>query len=234
LVHLLRYAIEARNTSRSLMGAARAGCCVPRTTAHIDGRNATHPNTRIEPDDRAFCSTSPATPIARHVGRFHVSDLSPSIDPAVLGQIEPRDKTRNLAAVALKALCEQGLAVAHACRQIHGDQSLGEAERHRRANKASADLIMAALPAVEKARGAIEKELAGLHEKLDRPVVEFSDVRAIEIRSKISGLPAAKRSAAVVKSIEKGGDDIAAAVLNADRLMSDFLTDVEEAEVRKL
>jgi hypothetical protein len=83
-------------------------------------------------------------------GVHHVPDLSPSIDPAILGPGEPRDKTRNLAVTALTALQTQGNAAANATRQIHGDQSLGEAEKHRRAAKASADLILPAQPHVEK------------------------------------------------------------------------------------
>jgi hypothetical protein len=83
-------------------------------------------------------------------GVFHVPDLSPSIDPAVFGPVEPRDKIRNLGVAAMKALREQGSAAVHACCQIHNDQSLGEAEKHRRAAKASADLILPAQPHVEK------------------------------------------------------------------------------------
>jgi hypothetical protein len=38
----------------------------------------------------------------------------------------------------------------------------------------------------------------------------------------------------VAKSIGKAGDEVVAAILGCDRLMSDFLSDVAESEIRKL
>jgi hypothetical protein len=179
----------------------------------------------------------PAQPPRRSLGTsgvFHVPPLSPSVDPAILGPVLPRDKIRNLAAAALKALHEQGKAAEHATRQTHGDQSVGEAERHRRANKVSADLIMAALPIVERARGAHEKSIAELHAMLAGPTIEVSEIRQTGIRSKLSGLPAGKRFASVAKSIARGDDSVVRAVLASDRLLTDFLSDVEIDAVRSL
>jgi hypothetical protein len=134
----------------------------------------------------------------------------------------------------LKALRDQGSAAAHACRQIHGDQSLGEAERHRRANKASADLIAAALPHVEKALAAYGKSIGDLSAMLAGPTVELSDMQLVEFRTKLSGMPKQDRVRAIIRSIEKGSDQIAAAVLNADRFLTeDFLSDIELSTIRE-
>jgi hypothetical protein len=135
-----------------------------------------------------FQGPQAAQPPSRRLGTsgvFFVPDLSPSINPAVFGPIAPRDKVRSLAATAVEALRTQGTAAALACRQIHGDQSLGESERHRRAAKASADLIMAALPHVEKARAVHEKSISELRAMLAGPVIEIPEIRQTEIRSKI-------------------------------------------------
>jgi hypothetical protein len=133
----------------------------------------------------------------------------------------------------LTALRTQGLAAQHACRQIHGDESLGEAERHRRAAKASADLIVAALPIVEKARAVHEKSIAELRAMLAGPAIEVSDVQAVEIRTRLSGLPQAARVSAIIRSIEKGSDLTAAVVLGSDRFLVDFLSDIELSAIRE-
>ena len=165
-------------------------------------------------------------------GVFNVPDLSPSVDAAILGPVEPRDKVRNLGAAALTALQTQGNAAAHACRQIHGDESLGEAERHRRAAKTSADLILPAQPCLEKALGAYRKSIEELTAMLAGPSIEVSDVQQIEIRSKLSGLAPDKRVGAIIRSVEKGSDLTAAVVLGSDRFLVDFLSDVELEVIR--
>jgi hypothetical protein len=49
------------------------------------------------------------------------------------------------------------------------------------------------------------------------PVVELSDVRSIEIRSKLAGLPADKRFAAISRAIARGDDSVVASLLGSDR-----------------
>jgi hypothetical protein len=144
-----------------------------------------------------------------------------------------RDRIANLAVTALEALREQGLAAQHAARQIHADQTLGEAERHRRAAKASSELVQAAQPSVEKAIAAHLKSVEELDTMLAGPTVELSDVRGIEIRSKLAGLASDKRFAAISRAIARGDDSTVAAVLGSDRLLTDFLTDIEIETVRQ-
>jgi hypothetical protein len=176
-------------------------------------------------------------------GVFFVPDLSPSINPtdergapmlwADILKAGPRDKVATLTAAALESLRSQGLAAQHACRQIHGDQTLGEAERHRRAAKASADLFVSAQAHVEKAQAAHLKSVEELDTMLAGPTVELSDVRGVEIRSKLAGLAADKRFAAISRAIARGDDSTVAAVLGSDRLLTDFLTDIEIGTVRQ-
>ena len=106
-----------------------------------------------------FAGPQPASAPRRSLGTsgvFAVADLIRRINPTNVDgspmawidvlKAGPRDKIANLAVAALEALRTQGLAAQHACRQIHGDRNLGEAEKHRRAAKTSADLLLAAQP----------------------------------------------------------------------------------------
>lgn len=113
-------------------------------------------------------------------------------------------------------------------------KSLGEAERHRRANKASADLILAAQPHVEKALAVGEKSIAELLAMLAGPTVELSDMQLVEFRTTLSGKPKQDRVRAIIRSIEKGSDQLVAAVLGCDRFLTeDFLSDVELSAIRE-
>jgi hypothetical protein len=93
---------------------------------------------------------------------------------------------------------------------------------------------MPALEPLERAQRAYEREIAERKTIVAGPTIEVSEIRQTEIRSKLSGLPAAKRVAAIARSIERGDDSVAASVLNVDRLMSDFLSDLEVERVRSL
>jgi hypothetical protein len=176
-------------------------------------------------------------PIARPPGNFgtsgshHVPDVSPSINPEILGAVPPRDKVRQLAVTALTIANRQAEAACHGSRQIHSDAALPAPDRHRRADSFATTALMPCLDPIEKARRTYEKELAGLREKLARPA-EISEIKQTEIRSKLAGLPAIDRVRAIIRSIEKGNDDVASSVLNGDRLLTDFLTDTEESVIR--
>ena len=47
-------------------------------------------------------------------------------------------------------------------------------------------------------------------------------MKQVEIRSKLAGLPADKRFAAISRAIARGDDTTVAAVLGSDRLLTDF------------
>ena len=131
-----------------------------RRRASILGGKRT-PQTNMEGKRHA---PQPATAPRRSLGTsgvFFVPDLSPSLNPtdehgapmpwSDILKAGPRDKVAGSVVTALEALRTQGLAALHATRRIHGDQTIGEAERHRRAAKASAEIILPAQPPVEKA-----------------------------------------------------------------------------------
>jgi hypothetical protein len=59
-------------------------------------------------------------------------------------------------------------------------------------------------------------------------------VELTEIRTKLSATPQADRYAKIASAIERGNDEVAAAVLNADRFFSDFLSDVEVSALQAL
>lgn len=94
--------------------------------------------------------------------------------------------------------------------------------------------IVAALPHVEKALAAYGKSIDDLSAMLAGPAVELSDMQLVEFRTKLSGMPKQDRVRAIILSVEKGSDQIAAAVLNADRFLTeDFLSDVELSIIRE-
>lgn len=72
----------------------------------------------------------------------------------------------------------------------------------------------------------LEKEMTGLREVLASPA-EISDVAATEIRTKLAGQPFGARTGSILRSIERGNDSVASAVLNADKTIVDFITDAE-------
>jgi hypothetical protein len=88
---------------------------------------------------------------------------------------------------------------------------------------------------VERARRTYEKEIASLRAATAGPSgLDLSDVRLTEIRTKLSATPQADRFAKIAKSTERGNDEVAAAVLNANRFFSDFLSDVEVSALQAL
>jgi hypothetical protein len=184
-------------------------------------------------------------------GDHHVPDLSPSIDPAIFaspargGTFETseevreraktecyRDPVRRAAFDAVALAKQQGEAARHGSRQIHGDPTLTAVEKHRRVQDFSTATLMPAADPLEKVRRTIEKSIGLLRTKLAAPDLELSDVRAVEIRSKIAGLKPSDRFAAVSRAISRGDDSIVAAVLGSDRLLTDFLSDLEVETLR--
>jgi hypothetical protein len=122
-----------------------------------------------------------------------------------------------------------------ASRQVHADPTIPAPEKHRRAHDISTAALMPAAEQVERSRRAHEKEIASLHAATAGPSgLDISDVRLAEIRSKLSGLPQADRYAKIARAIERGNDEVAAAVLNADRFFTDFLSDLELETLRSL
>ncbi len=178
-------------------------------------------------------------PIARppgnfgHSGTHHVPDVSPSLDTAVLGPVEPRDKVRMLGVKAMEVAKQQADAACHGSRSIHGDLTIPSPERHRRAHDVSTSALLPCGDVLEKSRRAYEKEIGELRAATAGPSgLDLRDVRLAEIRTTLGGLPQGQRYAKIVKSIERGSDQLAAAVLGCDRFLSDFLTDLELEEIR--
>lgn len=165
-------------------------------------------------------------------GKHHVPSPSPSINPVVLGPVEPKDTVRQVGVKALTIAQQQVAAACHGSRSIHADLTIPAPERHRRADAVATAAIMPALEPLEKARRTFEKSISELHAMLAGPAVELSDVRGIEIRSKLAGLPADKRFAAISRAVARGDDSIVAAVLGSDRLLTDFLSDLEVERIR--
>lgn len=74
----------------------------------------------------------------------------------------------------------------------------------------------------------MRKEIASLRAATAGPSgLDISDVKLTEIRTKFSATPPADRYAKIARAIERGNDEVAAAVLNANRFFSDFLSDLE-------
>jgi hypothetical protein len=168
-------------------------------------------------------------------GQHHVPDPSPSINPEILGQVAPGDKVRQLGVKALTVARQQGAAACHGSRAVHGDPQLSAVERYHRAHDISAAALMPAAEPVERARRGLEKEIASLRAATAGPsALDLSDVRLTEIRSNLSATPPADRYAKIARAIERGNDEVAAAVLNADRFFSDFLSELELETLRSL
>jgi hypothetical protein len=121
-------------------------------------------------------------------------------------------------------------------REIHVDQTLDLPTRHRRAHDQSFKLIAPAIAPLEAARAKNAKAIEELKKIITGPTVEISDARAIEIRTRLAGLPKDQRMAAIARSIAKGSDAIVAALLGAgvDRFLSEnILSDIEIDAVRR-
>jgi|GEM_PF-6567933 len=92
-------------------------------------------------------------------GEHIVPDVSPSLDPAILGQVAPNDKIRQTAVQALPIAKQQAEAARHGSQQAHSDPQLSAPERYRRAHDVSAAALMPAAEAVERAGGELRRRL---------------------------------------------------------------------------
>jgi hypothetical protein len=91
-------------------------------------------------------------------GVHFVPPISPSLNPAILGQVAASDKVRQLGLNAVTIAQRQAEAARHGSMAIHGDLSIPAPERYRRAYDVSTAALMPAAHPLEKARRAIEKE----------------------------------------------------------------------------
>jgi hypothetical protein len=89
-------------------------------------------------------------------------------------------------------------------RQAHADMTLDVPSRHRKAQELSAKAVLPFVSTYETAKKAVDKELVPLGEKLSGPTGEFSELQLTEARTKLSGMKAPARFAAITKSIDKG------------------------------
>jgi hypothetical protein len=102
-------------------------------------------------------------------GQHFVPPVSPSLDPAIFGEVEPRDTVRMLGVKAMAVVRQQALAAQHGSRQIHSDPTVPAPEKHRRADAVATAAIMPALEPLEKARRTFEKSISELHAMLAGP-----------------------------------------------------------------
>jgi hypothetical protein len=165
-------------------------------------------------------------------GIFAVPSPSPSLDPAALGEVDPKDKTR----VAGQAcLAHAAIVAGEACtiaRSMHAHPTLSVVDRHRSAHESATTAILPWLDTLEKTQATYKKEIDSLHKLLDVPGGEFSELQLAEARSKLSGMAPNQRYAAIKKSIERGSDLLVAVITKSDEfLVGDLISDGERADM---
>ena len=133
---------------------------------------------------------------------------------------------------AAQLLLAAGRVLSRCQASVHGDQTLDVPTRHRRAHEAAAKAILPFLDTFEKTQANYTKEITKLHELLDVPGGEFSELTLAEARSKLIGMQPHFRFAAIKKSIEKGSDLLVAVITKSDEfLVGDLLNDGEREEM---
>jgi hypothetical protein len=168
-------------------------------------------------------------------GTHFVPPPSPSLDPAAIENIDQKDRLRHEAAAALETARSCAAVACKVAREIHVDESLALPDRHRKAHDRSFQLIHAAIAPLEAARAKNAKAIGELRAILAGPKVELSDAAAIEVRSRLAGLPKTQLMAAISRSIAKGSEQVVGALFGpgADRFLTEgILTDAEFESVR--
>jgi hypothetical protein len=158
---------------------------------------------------------TPAAPSPRRMGTsgtHFVPPPSPSLDPAAIENIDKNDRLRSECAAALETARSCGAVALKVVRQIHVDESLAVPDRHRAAHDKSFQLIHPAIGPLEAARAKNKKAREELMKILAGPTVELSEVAAIEVRTRLAGLPKAQLMAAISRSIAKGSDQVVGAL----------------------
>jgi hypothetical protein len=168
-------------------------------------------------------------------GTHYVAGPSPSIDPAAIMNIEDRDTVRHGAATALETARSCAAIACKTAREIHVDESLPMPARHHKAHDTSFKLVGPALPALETAIAKNAKAREELFKIVAGPGIELSDAQAVEIRTRLAGLPKEQRMATIGRAIRKGEDRVVAAMIGpgVDRFLSEnILSDIELDAVR--
>jgi hypothetical protein len=159
-------------------------------------------------------SAAPPTLSHRPLSGLHfVPAPSPSLDPRAIENIEPKDRIRHEAAKALETARSCAEVACKTAREIHVDPMLDLPTRHRKAHDQSFKLIAPALAPLETALAKNAKACEELRKIVAGPTIELSDAAAIEIRSRLAGLPKDQRMAAIARSIAKGSDAVVATLL---------------------
>jgi hypothetical protein len=169
-------------------------------------------------------------------GTHFVAPPSPSLDAAAIVDIEPKDRIRHEAAKALETARSCAEVACKTAREIHVDATLDMPTRHRKAHDQSFELISPALQPLEAARAKNAKAREELGKITAGPTLELSDAAAIEIRTRLEGLPKDRRMAAVDRSIKRGDDRLPAALfgVGADRFLSESIfSDLELDSIRR-
>jgi hypothetical protein len=123
-----------------------------------------------------FQGPQPASPPRRSLGTsgtHFVSPPSPSLDPAAIQNIEPKDRVRHEAAAALALGRSCGDVACKTVREIHVDQTLDLPTRHRRAHDQSFKLIAPAIAPLEAARAKNAKAIEELKKIIAGPAIEL-------------------------------------------------------------
>ena len=168
-------------------------------------------------------------------GTWAIGDPSPSLNPAILGEVDAKDKVRQTALAAIAHAAVIAGSICQTARAVHVDENLTVVERHRKADEQTARALVPFLDTIEKSQAAIAKALEPLHAKLDAPSAALSEIDIHGAISKLLGLPQQQRYAKVRRSVEGGSDLLVAALTKSDPfLVEGALSDGERAAILDL
>lgn len=149
-------------------------------------------------------------------GTFAVPDPSPSLNPAILGEVSEKDRVRQSGFAAIGQAQAISVAMAATARGIHVDQALDMPTRHRKAHSETAKMMAPLVDTIAKATEAYAKESTKLHAVLDAPAGEFLEIDRHRALTKILGLPPTARLASIKRNIDKGSDLLVAVLTKSD------------------
>jgi hypothetical protein len=160
--------------------------------------------------------------------------ISPSINEGALGPVDDTDVTRVRTHEAMKGLRLAAEKARSACLAVHGNPDISEGARHVQAEAISFKLTNQSLPFVDKAREALEGQIAKLREVTKGPVTK-TDIQSLmlqtELRNFMASMSGKARLDVIAKSLAEGDDSLAASALSASRFLTG-LTALEVEHVR--
>jgi hypothetical protein len=181
---------------------------IAQTAALIGGGRATKLNRRRErqgANEMPAFPPMPGRPTGLGAsGTFAVPQPSPSLNPAALGEIDPKDRTRQAGQAAIAHAMVIATEMCRVARDVHCNENLAIPERHRVVDAQTARIALPYLDTAEKTMAVYERDVRKLHEKLDAPATEYSELALTDARVKLSGLKPKQRFAAVRRSVDRG------------------------------